>query len=952
MMAASVAEKPVSFTGDIQPLFNKNCVSCHGGVKKAGKISFLFREDAMSKGKSGNFPIVPGKPDESFLLTRLTDKSDPMPPEEHGPMLPAKDVDLFRRWIAQGAKWQGHWAFEKPVRPALPKVKNSRWVREDLDRFILARLESEKLAPEQEQDRARLIRRVSLDLTGLPPTPEEVAAFVHDKSPKAYEKVVDRLLQSEHFGERWAAMWLDLVRYADSKGLGQDANREIWKYRDWVIEAFNRDLPFDQFTIKQLAGDLLPNATIEDRVASACQRNTQTNDEGGTDDEEFRIEAVIDRVNTTWQAWQGVSFGCVQCHSHPYDPFHHEDYYSFVALFNQTRDVDTRPDFPLMRVPLAREDYARAESLDREIASLKTALHQPAVILANDKNAWAPLVEIKPTADKCGVAVEQRDGREEFHLTGTVARNTRITVEAPVPAGLKQLTALRIDGLPLDIEKAKQLTEWGFVLSDLKVFIVPADGTNGVAVSLAQVFSDEVDPFLDPQDSIDAAPAGTSDEKEKTSSRRGRTGGFAAFTRIDRARWGIFVTRTPVDVSAGSRVKIEMAFNQEAQDAFPLVMRRGYFAVSGDARWAQLVDGPDAVKARADLASKVKERADIRSVSLPVTEELPLSLRRQTQMFIRGNWMTRGPGVQPRTPLTFPPLVGNRAPDRLAVAQWLVGPENPLTARVLVNRLWEQLFGTGIVETLEDFGSAGEKPSHPELLDWLAIRLRDDHKWSVKAMLRELVLSSTYRQDSHISPDKLARDPNNRLLSRGPRLRLSAEMMRDQALALSGLLSPKLFGPPVFPPIPEGVWNPFLGNEKWPTPGPDNPERYRRAVYTHVKRTIPYPMASTFDAPSRELCTQRRILSNTPVQALALLNDTVFHEAAVALATRMNKIAAAPEERIRSGYQLVMGRPPDNATTARLQKLYDQTVATTHDVSAGWQNVATVLLNLDEVLTK
>ena len=550
------------------------------------------------------------------------------------------------------------------------------------------------------------------------------------------------------------------------------------------------------------------------------------------------------------------------------------------------------------------------------------------------------------------MAIEQRGGFEEFRLTGTVTRNTHITVEAPIPAGLSRLTALRIDGLPLDPEKARQLTEWGFVLNDLKVSVVPPDGTNSVAVPFARVFVDEQEPFLDPQDRIDIAAASAPDDKATIPVRRGRTGGFAAFTRIDRARWGVFVTRTTVDLPAGSHLKIEMAFNQEAQDAFPLVMRRGRFAISGDGRWTQLIEGPDTLKARAELAAKVKERADIRSVNLPIAEELPVALRRQTQMFVRGNWMTRGADVQPRVPLTFSPLATNMPPNRLAVAQWLVGSENPLAARVLVNRLWEQLFGTGIVETLEDFGSAGEKPSHPALLDWLAVRLREDDGWSVKKMLRELVLSATYRQDSQQTPEKLARDPNNRLLSRGPRLRLSAEMMRDQALTVSGLLNPKTFGPPVFPPIPEGVWNPFLGNEKWPTPGPDNPERYRRAVYTHIKRTIPYPMASTFDAPSRELCTQRRILSNTPVQALALLNDTVFHEAAVALAARMDKIAAAPEERIRSGYLLVLGRLPDKITATRLQKLFDQTLAATQDAPAAWQNVATVLLNFDEVLTK
>ncbi len=949
------AERPISFSDDIRPILNKNCIGCHGGVKKAGKISFLFREDAMSKGKSGSVPVVPGKPAESFLLERITDKSDPMPPEEHGPMLAQKDVDLLRRWIQQGARWQNHWAFEKPVQPKLPKVKNRSWAKSDLDRFILARLESEGLAPEQEQDKARWIRRVSLDLTGLPPTPGEVETFVADKSFKAHEKLVDRLLASPHFGERWAAMWLDLVRYADSKGLGQDQNREIWKFRDWVVDAFNRDMPFDEFTARQLAGDLLPNATIEDRIASACHRNTASNDEGGTDDEEFRIESVIDRVNTTWQVWQGVTFGCVQCHTHPYDPFKHEEYYRFFAIFNQTRDVDTRPDHPTIRVPLAKEDYPKATALDREIATLRGGLHSVVAKLAGGSDVWKPLTGISVNASGCGSTVEKHGGREEFKLTGTVPQRTRITIEAAMPAGTIQLTALRLDALPLDPETAKQLTEWGFVLNDLKVSLIADGATNEQAVRFTHAFSDEPEPFSNPEGSLAPEPETAKPDAKATTKaapRRMRGGGFAAFTRIDRDRWGVFVPAEPVAVSAGSRIRVVMTFNDVAQDAFPLVMKRGHIAVSADPRWSQLVKAPERLAQQETLAAKVAERTAFKSASLPVMQELPDNLRRPTALFVRGNWMTRGPAVTPGVPGLLPPLPKGSQPDRLGVARWLTSSENPLTARVLANRLWEQLFGLGIVETLEDFGSSGEKPTHPELLDWLAIRLQQDHRWSVKKMLRELVLSATYRQDNRITADKLARDPRNRLLSRGPRQRLGAEMVRDQALAVSGLLNPKLAGPPVFPPLPAGVWDPFIGGEKWPTPKPGEPDRYRRALYTHVKRSIPYPATATFDAPSREVCTQRRILSNTPVQALATLNDAVFREAAVALAGRMTAAAPDVPGQLAAGYKLATGRPVALSVLQRLTALHEGSLSLTQNAGAALENVASVLLNLDEVLTK
>jgi hypothetical protein len=951
LLAAGAAE-PVRFSADIRPLFNKKCVGCHGGVKKAGDISYLFREDALKAGKSGQRAIVPGQPGASHLLDRVLDKEDPMPPAEHGPMLSAQEVDLLRRWIAEGANWEEHWAFVKPVARELPSVRDSAWPRGGLDRFILARLESEGLAPEKEQERSRWLRRVSLDLIGLPPKPEEVEAFVQDRAPDAVEKVVDRLLASPHFGERWASMWLDLVRYADSKGLGQDQNREIWKYRDWVIDAFNRDLPFDEFTLRQLAGDLLPDATLEDRVASACHRNTATNDEGGTDDEEFRIEAIIDRVNTTWQAWQGITFGCVQCHAHPYDPFRHEDYYRFLAVFNQTRDVDTRPDHPLLRVPVAPSDYARAGALDREIAGLRESLHRPVAELKAGA-AWTPVTGLQASANRCGAAVETRAGREEFYLTGTVPRGTRITLEAPVPAGLRTLTALRLDALPLDPAKAQALTEWGFVLNDLKVSVLEAGSTNARPVTLARAWSDEANPFSDPQDSIDAPPARPGAALAATAARkRNPGGGFAAFTRIDRERWGVFVPAEPVALPAGARLRVVLAFDQVAQDAFPLVLKRGHLALSGDPRWTSLLQDQAQARARETLAARLKERGAIATASLPVMEELPAHLRRPTAVFIRGNWMTRGPAVEPGVPASLPPLPPGNAPDRLAIARWLTNPEQPLTARVLANRLWEQLFGLGLVETLEDFGSAGEHPSHPELLDWLALRLAGEQRWSVKRALRELVLSATYRQDNRITPEKLARDPRNRLLARGPRQRVSAEMLRDQALAVSGLLSPRLHGPPVHPPLPPGVWDPFVGGEKWNTPGPGQPDRYRRALYTQVKRTIPHPTAATFDAPSREVCSPRRVPSNTPVQALTTLNDIVFQEAAAALARQMAAAGRTPAARIEHGYRRVTGRAPAPDTLRRLEQLYQQSQPLTANPTNSLHNVATVLLNLDEVLTR
>lgn len=937
------ASARISFNDDIRPILNRNCIGCHGGVKEAGNLSFLYRDDVLSPAKSGNIPIVPGRPDESHVIHRISDPEDPMPPPEHAPPLPERERELLRRWIAEGAPWEEHWAFITPVRPEVPEVGDPEWSQNPVDRFIRTRLDDAGLAPNPPQDRARWIRRVSFDLTGLPPAPEEVDAFVNDPGPDAYARVVDRLLASPHFGERWASMWLDAVRYADSKGLGLDANRVIWKFRDWVIDAFNSDMPYDEFTVRQLAGDLLPDATLADRIATACHRNTATNDEGGTDDEEFRIEALMDRVNTTWQTWQGVTFGCVQCHAHPYDPFRHSEYYSFMAVFNQTRDTDTDQDYPVIRVPVDPAEYPKADALDREIHSLKRALHDPAFRLAGEDGIWQPLRSLTASATGCGVEVVEESGREHYHLTGTIAGGNRVTVEAPAPAGVASLTALRLDALPEDAEKARTVSEWGFVVSSLEVTILPIEG-DPVEVAFRRAWTDEFDPFLDPEGSI----AG----KDANGKPRNRAGGFSAFTRLYGPRWGVFAPENPVSIPPGATIRVSLSFNSLSGGSHPLVIRRGAVSLSTDPRWTALVTDPALQEARKRLADLRRERNAMPTAPLAVMEEREPHLQRSMQLFIRGNWLTRGDDVPPGTPASFPPLPEGEPVNRLTVARWLVAPENPLTARVMVNRLWEQLFGTGIVETMEDFGSAGEKPSHPALLDWLAVHFREDLRWSVKSLLRELVLSATYRQDNRITPEKLERDPQNRLLSRGPRLRLTAEMIRDQALAVSGLLHRELHGPPVYPPLPDGVWQPFVGSEKWPVAPVGDPKRYRRAVYTHVKRSIPYPTADTFDSPSREVCSQRRITSNTPLQALTTLNDEAFREAAGALAGRMTDAADDPDARIAAGYRATTGRQPDARTLARLRAHLDEALALAGSESLAWESVATVLLNLDEVLTR
>lgn len=769
------AETPVDFNRDIQPILTKNCFACHGqdDGHRAAKLRLDRRETAILPRKHGA-AIVSGMPEQSLLLQRVVaeDENERMPPVQNGKALKPAEVATLRRWIAQGAPYAEHWAFVKPKRPPLPAVKERDWPRRSVDFFVLAPLDKHGLKPMPEADRPTLLRRLSFDLRGLPPTPREIEEFLSDRSPDAYEKAVERFLNDPAYGERWARMWLDLARYADSAGYGSDPLRpHIWRYRNWVLDAFNRNLPYDRFTLEQLAGDLLPQATIDQRVATAFHRNTMTNTEGGTDDEEFRVAAVKDRVDTTLQVWMGLTMGCAKCHSHKYDPITQQEYYRFYAFFNQTADNDQPDERPTVAAPTAQQQEQN-RGIDGRIAELK--------------KQWA----------------------------------------AP---SLVAIRALR--RTPIPVESLALLGEIG---------------------------------------------------------------------KLEKSRPGV-----------------------------PLV---------------------------------------------PVMVELPTKQRRQTHLMLKGNFLNLGETVEPGVPAALHPLPKDAPLNRLAVAKWLFDANNPLTARVAVNRYWAALFGVGLVETEEDFGTQGEMPSHPELLDWLAteyVRLG----WDTKAFLKLLVTSATYRQSSKVTPQSLAKDPRNRLLSRGPRFRLEAEMVRDQALSLSGLLSRKMHGPSVYPLQPPGLWQAaFNGQRTWTTSSGE--DRYRRGLYTFWRRTVPYPSLATFDATSRETCTVRRIRTNTPLQAFVTLNDPVYVECAQALARRIVKEGGTTaEERGRFGLRLCLCRPPRAEQVQQVMELFQTerehyrkdgkaalALATEPlgPLPAGWDAaelaawtvVANVLLNLDAVLMK
>ena len=994
------SDHEVHFSRDVRPILNQNCMPCHGGVRQKNSVSFLFQEEALGTGKSGKRTIVPGRPDESELIARVTSLDPEFRMPYHAAPLSSQQIDVLRRWIKQGAKWEDHWAFIAPKRQSLPVVSHSEWPRQPLDRFVLERLEKEGLSPSPEADKSALLRRVSLDLTGLPPTPEEQASFLADSSDNAYEKQVDRLLSSPHYGERWASMWLDLARYADTKGYEKDMERPgVWPYRDWVIEAFNRNLPYDQFVITQLAGDLLPGSTFEDRIATSFHRQTPVNDEGGTDDEEFRTVAVMDRSATTWSVLNGLTINCVQCHSHPYDPIRHVEYYKSLAFFNNTQDADLPEDTPILRVPRDKTRYPEAARLQQELAKLESALVSRGRQF-EQQSQWSPIhitsakasaalgaqweaseLERKLVDLKQGKLSPKKENEQRKYLRQAIAdARKRAHAEAgketplPVSDGDLQasseisgkqtfeltakvdapiLTALRIEVSPTNSEIARHTPELGFIVDRIDAWVIGARGQQTKIVFRYVV--------PDSESALERAVNDCVESKRELSHDPGAIG-FQVVPNLFHTRWVLGVLAEPLRLAPGSRIKLHLTQTQQIDDK-PALVRRAHLSVSGDESWRKLATDNNWTEDLTKLTNLTRQLNKIPTVPLPVMAEQPDYDQRTTLEFERGNFLTKvGPPLVPDVPGIFPRLPEGAPRNRLTLAKWFFAPGQPLTARTAVNRYWEQLFGTGIVETLEDFGSVGEEPSHPELLDSLALHFENDLQWDMKALLREFVTSATYRQSAKTSAALLERDPHNRLLARGPQQRLTAEMVRDQALSASGLLSDKMGGPPVMPPQPQGVWNSVYNDGKWKDA--TGPDRYRRAIYTYIKRTSGYPSFLTFDASDHDTSLARRIPTNTPLQALVTLNDPVYYEAAEAMAERMIARQANVDARIRYGARLVLSRDLTEQELTALRALYQKTLATLtltpvvanargspKDLNA-MTAVASVLINLDASLTR
>lgn len=902
----SSSKDAISYNDHIRPIFNKKCLSCHGGVRQLGDFSLLFENEAFAATRSGNKAIVKGSPGGSELYKRITHHDPEQRMPKDAPPLSDSEKELIAEWIDQGAEWEDHWAYLAPVSNGLPDV-DSKWVSEDLDYFIYKKFTELDLTPSKEADKDILIRRLSLDLTGLPPDIPMVDSYKNDNSENAYENLVDQLLASPHFGERWAAMWLDLARYADSRGYEKDAHRNIWRYRDWVIDAFNRDLPFDEFTIEQLAGDLLANPTKDQLIATAFNRNTMTNDEGGTEDEEFRIAAVVDRINTTFETWQSTTISCVQCHSHPYDPIKHEEFYEVMDIFNQTADRDLDTEAPHL-FSFGPEDEAQIQEIVKFIKELEPTLHINEEALGSHQIKQAIFPKLLP--GDCDASIHA-----VFNGEGSIISNW---AQPSQSVSEKDFYFLFTD---IDLSG----------LSDIS-FEYHANGDQ----SRIEVRLDAIDgPLLCEYD----------------------------FPLSEGGRW---------DRSKFASVKVPVKNREGKHDLFFEIINK-----TGDIAEGMLSIGlmelhyEDKYETNSELQGYQNELLELRTKAdkTPITQPIHPKFGRKTNVFERGNFATLGDEVSASVPNSFIANSDQEEPaNRLDFAKWLVSEDNPLTARVIVNRFWEQIFGTGIIESLEDFGTQSLPASHPELLDHMALRFMNEHEWSVKSLLKEIVMSATYRQSSKVIGDKLEKDPYNRLLSRGTRFRLSAEQIRDQALAVSGLINDSIGGSSVMPPQPEGVWAVVYNNHQWITPKDDL--KFRRGLYTYWKRTAPYPSLMTFDSPSREVCVSRRIRTNTPLQALVTLNDPVYLEAAEALGALMEDQGKGDLKlAIRYGYKKAMVSEPDEETIEILTNLYmgaEQSISVQGLTVANTENdysydatiknpmtvVANAIMNLDGFLMK
>ncbi len=994
--ASSCVAADPDFNREVRPILSNYCFKCHGPDDKTrkAKLRFDVRESALREADSGAKVIEPGKPDASDLIARIhsKDPDEVMPPPSMKKELNEAQCDILRRWIAAGAKYEAHWSFVKPTRPALPEIRDPKSeIRNPIDAFVSARLEKEGLAPSPEADRRTLVRRVAFDLIGLPPTPEEVDAFVNDAAPGAYARLVDRMLATPSYAERWTRKWLDLARYADTNGYEKDRSRSIWPFRDWVISAIDADMPFDQFTIEQIAGDLLPKATPPQIVATGFHRNTMLNEEGGIDPLEFRFHAVTDRVATTGKTWLGLTTGCAQCHTHKYDPIQHREYYAMFALLNNADE----PEYDLPDAGAAERQKAKAVRAGELLAALP------------DK--W-PVEKAGSTSDVDRTPREVAEGKFEEWLGRERARTVTWTALRPteVKSNLPLLTVQQDASILSsgDISKTDtydlKFTEIPQGVTAIRLEALPDDSLPGHGPGMGYYEGPRGDFFLGEfQVSADGQAvkftqatesyAKNNFGKNPASAAAATDGdpqtGWTCADRFGEAHEAVFIPAAPIRAQT---LDLKMLFGRH----YACSLGRFRISVTTDPRGAEARDLGDELEPLlaipdAKLSASQREklrgqflltapelkaaRAEIEKLRKPepatttlVLRERPPENPRPTFLHNRGEYTQPTDRVEPGVFAFLDPLPAGAPHDRLAFARWLVSPENPLTARVTVNRAWAAFFGRGIVRTVDDFGYQGESPSHPELLDWLAVEFMEQG-WSMKKLHRLIVTSATYRQSSKVTPALLAKDSENRLLARGPRGRLEGEMIRDAALRIAGLLTEKTGGPSVFPPQPEGVEDAAYGSFKWkPSTGPD---RYRRGLYTFTKRTAPYAMFNTFDGPSGELCIAQREVSNSPLQALTVLNDIVFLEAAQAIGRNVSAQAGTDEARIENLVRRFFSRPsnPEERTAlltflqAQRQRIKDRQIdaATLAGPGEGdaperaaWTALARALFNLDEALTK
>jgi mono/diheme cytochrome c family protein len=981
--------KPINFDRDIRPILSENCFACHGpdANKRKAKLRLDTKAGAFAD-LGGSFALVPGKPEESTLIDRISsdDPDEIMPPPKSEKRLTPAQIELLRRWVASGAEYKGHWAFERPSKPGLPPAPATN----EIDRFVRARLAEKGLTPSPRADRSTLIRRLSFDLIGLPPTPAEVKAFVEDQSPNAYEKVVDRLLASPHYGERMAMAWLDWVRYADTAGYHSDNERQVFLYRDYVIGAFNANKPFDRFTIEQIAGDLLPNPTREQKIASGYNRILMTTEEGGAQAKEYTAKYAADRVRNASNVWMAATLGCAECHDHKFDPYTAKDFYRFAAFFSDIQEVAVGSQ-PPTKLPTP-EQQSRLNELDARIASTQRVLDTPTPALAAAQADWEKSASVKrdrwttlipaSAISKAGTPLKiEADGT--VMAQGTPAENDIYTVT--FESDRKALSALRLDVLPdpaFPNRGPGRAGNGNFVLHE---FTATAEGK---PIPLARPSAEYSQPGWDIAGAIDGNPST----------------GWAMMERAGKPNHAVFETRSDLGDGKPLSLVVSLAMNYggahvigkfrvaatdaprpvKAGDADGLpVAVRDALAIATDKRSKPQADAIAAhYRSIAPLlASARKTIADLRAERESVMAVTPTMLvassgpPRTMRILPRGNWLDEtGPEVTPAVPAFLAPEIKGRRASRLDLASWLVSADNPLVARVFVNRLWKIAFGQGIVASLEDFGAQGNLPTHPELLDWLAVSFREDG-WDVKRMLKRIVMSETYQQSSHATESLREADPNNQWLARQGRYRLDAEFVRDDMLVVSGLLAPRIGGPSVKPYQPAGYWE-HLNFPRRTYQNDHGDGLYRRGMYTFWQRTFLHPSLLAFDAPSREECTAQRPRSNTPLQALVLLNDPIYVEGARAFAERIVSDGGKDvDSRLAFAFQRAVSRDPRvperdvlKALLAKHRAYFgshakeadeflhvgERPVPKQIDTAelAAWTSVARTILNLHETITR